>query len=283
MAYVYLRPPLAPAFVFGNWWLNITVLIGACLILGYAVLYVRHVLPFRIAHKTFAGGDYDGAMRRLLLLERLGMRNPSLVYFKGTILMFAGRYQEAEQALRECIKAGQSSGRRHLGLVNLGYVLLELGRNDEAARSLDEVIKLQPHRAVPYSTRAEIYLRQGIEPERALALLDKGIQNKTGSEQQRRVDRHVLGYLFANRAWALFLLGRRKEAEQALKGAEDGLQAALSDGVKPGAAGVHYHMARARLAGGETDRARVHLLETKKIDLNGKYAKLAEIALREKT
>ncbi|HKW97450.1 MAG TPA: tetratricopeptide repeat protein [Bryobacteraceae bacterium] len=280
MAYVFLRSPLAPAFVFGNWWLNIAGLVGACLILSYAVLYVRHVLPFRIAHKTFAGGDYDGALRRLRLLEHMGMRSPSLVYFKGTILMFAGRYREAEQALRECIQAVQSSGPRHLGLVNLGYVLLELGRYDEAARSLDEVIKLQPHRAVPYSTRAEIYLRQGIEPERALALLDKGIQNKTGSEQQRRVDRHVLGYLFANRAWALFLLGRREEAEQALKSAEEGLQAALSDGVKPGAAGVHYHMARALFAGGETGRAREHFVAAAKTDPNGKYAKLADEALR---
>lgn len=80
----------------------------------------------------------------------------------------------------------------------------------------------------------------------------------------------------ANRAWALFLLGRTAEARQSLE--EAGPYANVPS--KPGAAGVHYHMALALAAGGLHAEAAEHLRQVKSIDPQGRYVALADSLLR---
>jgi tetratricopeptide (TPR) repeat protein len=249
----------------------------AAIALFFVLLLIRNELPFWMAQKSLIRGDYDHALRRLELLERLHHRSAAVLYLKGTVLMFAGRNQEAEEAFRQCLAKSQLHPQKSVAMVNLGYVLLEQGRYEDAARSLDEAIKIRPKGAVAYSTRAEVYLRQGIEPQKALDLLDRGIEYKQVSDQQSNVDRHVFGYLHANRAWALFLLGHPVEAEEALA---EALKFAPGES-KPGAAGIHYHVARALLAGRQESQAMEHFRQACEIDPDGKYAALSQSALRE--
>ena len=162
-------------------------------------------------------------------------------------------------------------------MVNLGYTMLGEGRYAEAQQALEEAIKLRPNGAVAYSSLAEVYLRQGVEPQKALDLLDRGIQYKQSSDTQRTVDLHIFGYLFANRAWALRLLGHPVEAGQAL----DEARKYSAVDIKPGAAGVHYRIGRVLLAGNETSEAAEEFRQARRIDPNGRYAILSDAALKE--
>jgi tetratricopeptide (TPR) repeat protein len=192
----------------------------------------------------------------------------------GTVLMFAGRNREAEEAIRQCLARAFSPPERGLFLVNLGYVLLGEKHYDEAQQVYEEAIRNRPNGAVAYSSLAEVYLQQGIEPQKALQLVDLGLKFKRASQKQAGVDQHIFGYLLANRAWALFLLGRAEEARESLEEARPfgNIQS------KPGAAGVHYHIARALLAGGLNAEAAEHLRQVKQIDPQGRYAALVDSA-----
>ena len=239
--------------------------------------YARRVAPYWAGRKPFLRGDYDLALRRLEWLERLQLTTPTLLHYKGTVLMFAGRNQEAEQTLRRCLAREWSPAHKSLAMVNLGYVFLGQRRYDEAQQALEGAIKLRPNGAVAYSSLAEVYLQQGIEPEKALELLDRGIQLKQKSEMQARVDQHIFGYLFANRAWALFMLGRPVEADAAL---DEALKFAAAPS-KAGTAGVQYHVARALMASGQVPQAKQHFRKASETDPKGRYAALADAAMRE--
>jgi len=236
------------------------------------VTYLRPKLPVWVAKTPLSEGRYDEALRRLTLLKRLHVTSPNLLHMTGTVLMFAGRNREAEEAIRQCLARPLSAPERGLFLVNLGYVLLGEKRYEEAQQAYEEAIRNRPKGAVAYSSLAEVYLQQGIEPTKALQLVDLGLKFKRASQQQAGVDQHIFGYLLANRAWALFLLGRAEEARESLEEARQfgNVQ------IKPGAAGVHYHIARALLAGGLNTEAAEHFRQVKRIDPQGRYASLVD-------
>jgi len=240
------------------------------------IRYARRKLPLWVAKTPLSEGNYQEALRRLALLKRLHVRSPNLLHMTGTVLMFAGRNREAEELIRECLKNALTPPERGLFLVNLGYVLLGEKRYDEARQTYEEAIRNRPNGAVAYSSLAEVYLQQGIEPEKALQLADRGITFKKTSAHQSQVDQHIFGYLYANRAWALFLLGRTAEVQQSLEEA----RRFSSIPNKPGAAGVHYHIARALLAGGLNAEAAEHLRQVKQIDPQGRYAAFSDALLR---
>jgi tetratricopeptide (TPR) repeat protein len=191
--------------------------------------------------------------------------------------MFAGRSADAEAALRQSLVGETSSVHKSLVLVNIGYTLLGEGRYNEAKQALEEAIALRPDGAVAYSTLAEVYLRQGIEPQKALDLLNKGIEYKRASDRQMTVDLHIFGYLYANRAWALWLLGHAVEAGEAL----DEARKYSTVDIKPGAAGVHYRIGRVLLAEKRNTEADREFRQARQIDPNGIYATLSEAALRD--
>src|SRR5215469_10985961 len=91
----------------------------------FVIVFIQRELAFTVAFSLLRNGDYDKALARLARMEKLGLKSTTLRFLKGTILMFAGRYHESEQALRQCLDAKTSPLRRSLALVNLGYVLLE--------------------------------------------------------------------------------------------------------------------------------------------------------------
>lgn len=245
-------------------WIAVVIVIGG--------LYVRRILPWWFVKQPFSRGDYEEALRRLALLNGLHIRSATLLFTTGTVLMFAGRNREAEDIIRQCLTRKLTAPGRSLVLVNLGYVLLGEKRYEEARQVYEEAVRLRPKGAVAYSSLAEVYLQQGIEPDKALQLADIGLKLKRASREQAAVDQHILGYLLANRAWALFLLGRAGEARESLDQAHQYGNLPF----RPGAAGVHYHMARALLAGGFDTKAAEHFGQVKQIDPQGRYAGLAD-------
>jgi tetratricopeptide (TPR) repeat protein len=150
-------------------------------------------LQLNSALNSFRSGHCDRALLRLERLQRFHLTHTALLFHKATVLLLADRNQDAEQVFRRCLKSPESTMQQSLILVNLGYLLLEQKRYAESAQALDEAIRMRPEGATAHSTRAEVFLRQGIEPERALELLDRGIQYKQASARQRHRDVHVLG------------------------------------------------------------------------------------------
>lgn len=240
------------------------------------VRLVREGTPFWAAYKPLKGGQYDLALRRLAGISWFSKAAPVL-FLKGTVLMFAGRSAEAEAALRQSLVGEKSTVHKSLALVNIGYTLLDERRYNEAKQALEEAIQLRPNGAAAYSTLAEVYLRQGIEPQKALDLLNKGIEFKRTSDRQQTVDLHIFGYLYANRAWALMLLGHPAEADDAL----DEARKYSTVDTKPGAAGVHYRIGRVLLAEKRNPEAAEEFRQARQIDPKGIYARLSEAALRE--
>ncbi len=251
----------------------------AIIALSCVGLGIWRELQINSALNSLRSCHYDRALWRLERLERFHLTHTALLFHKATVLLLAARNQEAEKLFRRCLKSPESTMQQSLILVNLGYVLLEQKRYAESAQALDEAIRMRPEGATAYSTRAEVFLRQGIEPERALELLDRGIQYKQATARQRHRDVHVLGYLHANRAWALFLLGRPAEAERALEEAEESLQEAMAaERFKPCAAGIRYRKGRALLVAGDATRAQEEFRQSCEIDPDGKYAALSRAA-----
>ena len=253
------------------------VLIFTILIFVFLVVkVVRYAAPFWAAYGPLKRGEYDLGLRRLTCVAWFSKSAP-VHFLKGTLLMFAGRSADAEAALRQSLVGETSSMHKSLVLVNIGYTLLGERRYNEAKQALEEAIQLRPAGAVAYSTLAEVYLHQGIEPQKALDLLDKGTKYKRESDRQMSVDLHILGYLYANRAWALVLLGHPSEADDAL----DEARKYSAVDMKPGAAGVHYRIGRVLLAEKRNPEAAEEFRQARQIDPKGVYAALSEAALRD--
>ena len=164
--------------------------------------------------------DYEGALARAGLLLRWFPQSPTFHFMRGTILLFAGRLAEAEQALRTSIENCQIRSGLAPYLGNLGLVWLNLGRFNEATAVFEALTKIYPRYPGAHNGLAELLLRQRIEPRRALLLVENALQLKQRDPRSRNVDRHSLANMYANRAQALALLGQKDEAASALATAE---------------------------------------------------------------
>jgi tetratricopeptide (TPR) repeat protein len=97
---------------------------------------------------------------------------------EGLILSIAGRLEESEQCYRRALamtQKGSSYQREHL-YASLGSVLVDLGRFEEAEQSLRNAIEFGDLTGVSHCGLAELLLTKGVEPEKALGYLDQGIE-----------------------------------------------------------------------------------------------------------
>ncbi len=216
-----------------------------CLALPFIVWGFGFLPPWWIG-RALARADYDTALRRSDFLLRVSPNDGGFQFFRGTVLLFAGRYPEAEHALSESAEAGDVAATysQSATLANLGEAVMLQGRYQEAIRMYEAAVRIHPGWGRAYSGMAEAYLWRDIEPERALEFIDRALERKLRSRASRRFDRHVLAQMYADRAWALALLGRAGESRGSL---EQAFRAA-SRRFRPGLASVHYRAGRSLLA-----------------------------------
>jgi tetratricopeptide (TPR) repeat protein len=255
--------------------------VGLILLFALAVMGVMAGIfwfPFAYVMNALKQGNYDRALQRVERMKRfLGRTNPMLLFVEGTVLLFAGRYGEAEEILRSSLATGQNdtmlTDSQTVTLENLGWALLGLGRYDEAIAALEGAIKTRPEGTDSYNGLAQVYLTLGNNPQRALELTDRAVTNK---RKRMHADRHVWGEILANRAWALAQLGRHDEAEhvldQAFREADHGFKASL--------AGLHYRAAQLKRLQGKDAEVVKHLTQAQQIDPNGAFGKRANDELR---
>jgi tetratricopeptide (TPR) repeat protein/sugar lactone lactonase YvrE len=169
-------------------------------------------------------GNYDSALRRISFLYQLTPNISTWLWLHATTLQMSGRLVEAEQLLARHIDLIQTSFSQfqsnYLNL--LGEILMFQGRYDEALIVLEKESKLRRNGHDVYNNIATLYLRQGLNPQRALELVTKAIENKEAaikkdkSEVKKFGDIIDWGEILGNQAWALAQLGQYEQAEQVL-------------------------------------------------------------------
>ncbi len=108
-------------------------------------------------------------------------------------------------------------------------------------------------------------------------LVDRALERRLRSWLSRRFDRHVLAEMYADRAWALALLGRaedcRAELEKAFRTA--------GRRFRPGIAAVHYRAGRALRALHQDREAGAQFRRARDLDAGSSGMQAAQILSRE--
>lgn len=260
------HPLLGIPLVFGGFLLT-------TLLLFTIYLLVPHFWIMAAARRA----DYDEALRRARLAQKFSAFRASYLTLEGLIWLWSGHAEEARQIFVQSVTVGRreilSDG--SVPLQNMGCALTVLGRYDEAIQSLEGAIAIKADRGSVFSDLADVYLRQGVEAQRALELTDRALQAQRGSFEERWLERHVHSEILGNRAWALALLGKHAEAEQVMQQA---FKVAPRHFIHV-QAGLHYRAGRVQQLRADQKSAREHYQTAQRIEPHGSYGQLAAQAL----
>jgi tetratricopeptide (TPR) repeat protein len=161
-------------------------------------------------------GDYEGGLK---VIRRFNFYNPEAgpaLSRSGHILLTAGRFREAEEMLRRAVAGLRSRAAQAHALEFLGDAMLEQGRNDEALRSYEAALHAAPGFRRPYRGMAELVLRQGREPARALEYVENIVGPSGPSWNRWTSNGQATDDYWSLKAWALAELGRGAEVALAV-------------------------------------------------------------------
>ena len=217
---------------------------------------------------AWRAGDYDLAIRQLHGMS-FGRPTARMLELEGLTHSLAGQPAEAEQCLRRALAAASQSGppssrRRILGC--LAEVVEDLGRLEESRRLRQSAIEMGDPQGTARMGAAESLLAQGIEPQKALDLIEGAMRTTKG-----QVARKLAAGRWANKAWALAVLGRRKEADEAIQQSAGSAEPKLP----AVAAYIHWTIGMALEAMERTTESREHFRIASEQDAKGKYGALA--------
>lgn len=234
--------------------------------------------PFWRIDQALRRADYKQAEDYLQRPE--GLITPAIQMQKlGTVLFWEGRLRESALCLRRSLAEGQDDVlfRPGVALDRLGDVLLAQENYEEAMQAYAAAIEIDPSLGHPYSGQAEVYLRQGVEPERALKLASWGLQIDRQSLLRRFARRRELSELWANEAQALAAMDYPADADACLA-------AAFREGdpnFKPGLAALHYRVGLAMAFRDLLVAAEAHFRSAQQTDPSGLYGQMAAYCLRQ--
>jgi hypothetical protein len=194
---------------------------------------------------------------------------------RADALFYSGRAWEAEPILRELVETESDAAHKTLAFETLGRVLMAQSRYADAKRAFEAAAKLMPTRAAAPSGLAELRLLQDTEPALALADAERALQLHRDSLLQRKGARERLAGIRGNQAWALAVLGRSTESQQAI---EAGVRE-MDPNYMPEVAGFYWRAGMAMLATGNS--AAAHFRRAAELDPQGYYGSLAVQRLRQ--
>ncbi len=242
------------------------------------IITLRRILRDQIA--AYNRGDHN---ERLRIVERFRtgkFEQAHYLFFRGGAYYDLGRLNEAEVDLRQSLSISPNPKYRTICRDELGLVLLERARYDEALACFRECVAECPQRGGGHRGIAETLLRRGGEAAAALAAARMAVQ----VDRAARVEKAWLGReahdlnlaeslgLFA---WALARnSGETAEVEGSLKEAFKW----CGEKCRPVLARVHYCAGQAYSSLGEATKSAFHFGRASGLDLLGNYGRLARSA-----
>jgi tetratricopeptide (TPR) repeat protein len=244
---------------------------GLALVIGYKSLGVSQM------NKALRRGDYDGALRVIRWFHFYNPSGSEAMAMSGHILLSAGRYREAEDALRRSFSSSSAGPTYGTALEYLGDALMEQGRYEEAMRSYEAALHTFSWMRRPYRGLSELLLRRGNDAQKVLESVEKIVDFAGLSRLQIKNNGRPQDDYWALKAWALASVGRSSEVADAI---ENALKA-TSPRCLPDLATTHYRAGRAMQALGNVTEAKEHFRQAVEFDPNGRRGTLAKAALKE--
>jgi tetratricopeptide (TPR) repeat protein len=233
-----------------------------------------------VLHKQLAAyrrADYRAQLQEIEHF-RVGNSEPAhYLFFRGVGCFELGQLKEAEESLRRSLAMEHRCGQRILCLDQLGRVLMEQDRYDEAEALFRDSISEGPHRGGGHRSMAELLLRRGecdskaLEEARAATAADRAAPvhpSDLGSETHKL----NVGESLAVYAWALARNGGTRAD------VEETIMEALAIGpsaAKPVLSEIHYFAGQAYAALDDTVESSRHFRCATDIDPDGNYGRLS--------
>jgi tetratricopeptide (TPR) repeat protein len=232
-----------------------------------------------VMNSAIRRGDYDGALR---VVRRFRFCNPeggAALRQRGLVLLIAGRFGEAEVALRRAVATLRSRAAQARALEYLGDVLLEQGRYEDAQRSYEAALHALPGFRRPYRGMAELLLRQGGDPARALECVENIVGSSGPSRNRFTLNGQSRDDYWSLKAWALAEAGRGAEVERAVA---EAIKFTTSKSG-PDLAATYRRLGLAMHAMDRQAEAEEYWKKAKDADPHGRWSALARAALGEKS
>jgi tetratricopeptide (TPR) repeat protein len=164
-----------------------------------------------------------------------------------------------------------------MALEYLCDTLMEERRYDEALRCFEAALHTFTWLRRPYRGMAEMLLRQGKDPQKALQYVESIIDFAGLSQLQIRNNGRPQDDYWSLKAWALACIGRSSEVPGAI---ENALKA-TSPKCRPDLAATHYRAGMAMQVLGNISEAQRHFRRAVEFDPQGRRGTPAKAALRE--
>jgi hypothetical protein len=244
---------------------------GLVIVVGYKGLGLR------LMNQATRRGDYDGALKIVRWFHFYNPSGSEAMRMSGHILLMAGRYREAEDALRRSFTSSHAAQTYGMALEYLGDTLMELGRYDEATRSFEAALHTFTWLRRPYRGMAELALRRGKDPQQALQYVESIVDFNGLSRIQRQNNGRPQDDYWALKAWALASAGRASEVAVAI---ENAMQA-TDPKCLPDLATTHYRAGMAMQALGNVSESNEHFRRAMEFDPHGRRGMLSNAALHQ--
>ena len=252
----------------------IAILLAGLVLVG-ARRVIRHNRILREQLEAYKRGDYETQMRIVEGFRRRGSEPSRYLFFRGTALFELGDLAGAEGCLRRSIADERVPMLKTLAEDQLGLVLIEQGRHDEAIANFENVIALAPDRAGGHRGMAIALLRQGRQTGDALRHARQAVEIDEAARKAPREDLDLnLAESLAALAWAVAVYAGDAERTESLL--EDAF-ALCPERTRPIRAELHYHAARAYLALDRVDTCQVQLVRAIEADPKGNFGRLAAV------
>ena len=230
-------------------------------LLGSAGVYCDLAIPRVRIRRPFNRGDYDAALEMVEILLKKSPKSVTWCAFRCSILIQAGRLDEAERKAREM--AGPKFVKARVPWAALGQIECLKGNFGEARQYFNEAFA-RGSLAAPRVYLAEAMLEEGREPDQALELVARACGSRWAPFSSNLFDPVQPALSGADRAWAFALLERSAEAEFALAQAAVRVPRSV-----PLQAAFLYRSGRARLALGTPALAMRDFARAAQVDPKG--------------
>jgi tetratricopeptide (TPR) repeat protein len=249
-----------------------------CLLAGWGIVRKLRVLRAQLA--AYRKGDYLGQLEIIEGFRTRESEPSDYLFFRGSALLELGRLEEAERALRRSLSMETNPALRIVARDELGLVLMEQGRWDEAAACFQACIAENPARGGGHRGMAEVLLRQG---EQRAAALDAA-RLAVGADRAAKVARGWLGKeehddsLSESLAFLAWALARNSADRTEVESAQNEAFALCERNTKPILARLHFCAGHAYAILGDVSESARHFRSACELDPLGNYGRLARSA-----